>query len=343
MKTKAAILVELNKPLVIDEIEIPKLKRGQVLVKILASGICRTQLNEIKGYRGKDNFLPHLLGHEASAIVLDTGKDVGKVKRGDYTVLSWIKGRGLSGGSSRYIWRDKIVNAGAVTTFAQHSVVSENRLTKISRRVPANIAAIIGCTVATGIGIVKNFHGGKKKSMAVFGIGGVGASVILGARLQGFTKVIAVDISGIKLKWAKVMGATYLINSFKNNASASIYKICPQGVDYAIEASGVRQAMESAFSSLGKNGKLVIAGNLKRKEKISIDPYDLILGKQIIGSWGGETKPDEDIPFYAESYLSGKLPLDKLITKHFKLDEVNRALKMMEENKTLGRMVINFD
>ena len=134
MKTRAAILWQLHKPLVIDEIEIPVLKRGQVLVKILYSGICRAQYNEMIGLKGPDKFLPHLLGHEASGFVVDTAAGVSKVKKNDYVCLSWIKGQGLDAFNSQYKLGRHTINAGAVTTFSDYTVVSENRVVKILKK-----------------------------------------------------------------------------------------------------------------------------------------------------------------------------------------------------------------
>jgi len=156
MKTRAAILWELHKPLVIEDVEVPALKKGQVLVAVLYSGLCRAQYNEMIGLKGPDKFLPHTLGHEGSGIVVDIGKGITKVKKGDYVCLSWIKGRGLDGMNTQYRSGHCVINAGAVTTFSDYAVVSENRLTKIPKVLPADIASIIGCAVVTGCGIIQN-------------------------------------------------------------------------------------------------------------------------------------------------------------------------------------------
>lgn len=332
MKTKAAVLYKLNSPLVIEEIEMPQLKSGQTLVKILASGICRTQLNEIKGLKGQDKYLPHLLGHEGAGRVEEVGPGVGKVKKGDYVVLSWIKGEGLDAPSSQYSVSGKVINSGAIATFSQYSVISENRLTKIPKDIPPHHAALLGCALPTGGGIViHNFNLSRKSSLAVFGVGGVGSGAILVAKMQNCGKIIAVDISKEKLDFAKKLGATDTI-FFKDVKFLE--------VDYALEASGVREVMEKAFEAIRNTGTLVIAGNLRKGEKISINPFDLILGKRIVGSWGGESRPDVDIPFYAKAYLSGELKLDKLVTQRIPLVDINKALELMEKNQVLGRVII---
>jgi len=337
MKTRAAVLYEINKPLMIEEVEIPKLKRGQVLVKILATGVCRAQYNETIGLKGPDKFLPHLLGHEASAVVEDIGEGVKKVKIGDYVVASWIKGKGIEAGATQYKLGKKIINAGSITTFSEYSVISENRLNKISKQVPNGIASILGCAVTTGIGILRHTLAAKPgKSLAIFGIGGIGSSIIVGAKLIGLNPIIAVDISKDKLEYAKKLGATQTL--LFNTARELLTNI-----DYAVEASGSKAAMEKAFEVINDNGTTVIAGNIRKGEKICIIPFDLIKGKRIIGTWGGETKPDEDIPYYATEYLSGRLNLNKLITQKLKLTQVNEGLKLMEENRVLGRMIIEFN
>ena len=334
MKTKAAVLFHPGNPLRIEEIEIPKLKTGQVLVRMLASGICRAQLNEVRGWKGEDKFLPHLLGHEGAGVVEEIGTGVTKVKQGDYVVTSWIKGKGHDGGGAQYKLGEITVNAGPITTFGKKSVISENRLVKVPSEVPPHIAALLGCAVPTGAGII--FHTLKVKkgsSIAIFGAGGVGASAILAAKMRGCKIILAVDISEEKLQFARTLGATHT-SLFDN--------LKPFSVDYSIEASGNKKAMEKAIEAVSDHGQAVIAGNLKKGEKISLDPFELIKGKRIMGTWGGEADIDRDIPLYAKAYLGGKMKIDALLSKRIKLEKINEALNMMEKNKILGRAVIDF-
>ena len=343
MKTRAAILHKLNAPLKILDVEIPQLKRGQVLVKILYSGICRAQWNEMIGLKGPDQFLPHMLGHEASAIVEEISQGITKVKKGDYVVLSWIKSNGLEAGGTQYKNGKHLINAGAVTTFSEYSVVSENRVTKIPKNIPPDIASIIGCAVATGSGIVNNtLDVEEKSSIAVFGVGGIGSSVILAAKRRGCSKIIAVDISKTKLAMAKKLGATDAVDARAKNISEIFKKIAPGGVDYSIDASGAKAAMETAFDILKTTGTCVIAGNLSKDEKISLHPFELIKGKKILGTWGGETVPQRDFPLYARAYLRGELPVDRLITHCFGLKEINEAFEVLQKGGA-GRIVIKMN
>lgn len=340
MKTKAAVLYQLNTPLVIEELEVPPLKRGQVLVKILCTGICGAQYNEIIGLKGPDRFLPHMMGHEASAIVLDTGEGVTKVKKDDYVALSWIKSTGLDGINTQFRKGDVLINAGGVTTFTEYSVVSENRVTRIPRELPPDVAAIIGCAVLTGAGIVDNTLKAKKgQSIAVFGAGGIGASVILAARRAGCSPIIALDISANKLERAAALGADQVIPA-QGDVVAAIRKIVVRGVDFSVDASGSRLAMEAAFAAIHDQGMCVIAGNLGKDEKISLHPFELIKGKRIVGTWGGESLPERDIPRHVQAILNERSPVGRLITHHFRLDQINHAFEVLKSGQA-GRIVLD--
>ena len=342
--TKAAILTQINQHLEIDELIIPVLKRGQVLVKIAYSGLCHSQLNEIRGLKGEDKFLPHTLGHEGSGIVEAVGPGVSKVEPGDHVALTWIKGRGADVPSTLYKnTDDSTVNSGAISTFMTKAVISENRLVKIPQEMPLREAALLGCAIPTGAGIVLNTARVQPGNcVAIFGVGGIGLSAVLAAGLVNAAPIIAVDVFDYKLDLARDVGATHLINAGQEDPLATIMKITDgRGVDYAIEAAGRRETMESAFQTVRDNGgRCVLAGNLSQGERISIDPFDLIKGKQIIGTWGGETDPDRDIPKYISLYQAGKLKLDELITDLFTLDEINKAIDVMCRGEIAGRCLI---
>lgn len=342
MRTLAAVLEQPGEPLKIRELTIPGLKPGQVLVEVAYSGLCHSQLLEMRGKRGPDRFLPHTLGHEGSGTVLKVGTGVTKVKPGDRVVLSWIKGSGADVPSTVYQSSEGPVNSGAISTFMRQSVTCENRLIPITDAVPLREATLLGCAIPTGAGIVLNTAKVRPgSSVAVFGIGGIGLSAVLAADLVHATTIIAVDMFDHKLDQARQVGATHLVNSCQQDPLATILEITGgRGVDYAIEAAGCRETMEAAFQAVCENGGLcVLAGNLPYGERISLDPFDLIRGKRIIGTWGGETQPDRDIPIYVNLYLSGKLKLDGLITHTYSLDEINRAAEDLEQGKVARALI----
>ena len=338
MKTKAAFLRNVGGPLIIEELEIPKLTGGQVLVQILCSGLCRSQLNEINGRKGKE-FIPHLLGHEASGFVVEIGDGVKKVRPQDYVVCSWIKGSGLKSSSAIY-YQGKTgkVNAGPVATFASYAVVAENGLVKVPDELPPPVAAILGCAVPTGAGIIDNFKiAGRDKKLAIFGIGGVGAGALLRAVAVGL-ECYAFDLKPWKLDWAREKLGVKTVNVLFDDVIFSISEFI-RFFDFSIECSGSRIAMEMAFECLKDDGTAIIAGNLKPGEKISIDPYELIKGKELKGTWGGECVIDKEIPFYAAEYLEGKMAIDKMISKIYPFDKINEGLKDLEEGKLIRGVV----
>jgi S-(hydroxymethyl)glutathione dehydrogenase/alcohol dehydrogenase len=340
---KAGVLQALNTPLHIrNDIELPALSRGQVLVKLAFSGVCHSQLMEVRGKRGEDAYLPHLLGHEGSGIVVEIGSDVTKVKSGDRVVLGWIKGRGIEAGGAKYKCSDGILNAGGVTTFNDYAVVSENRCVVVPEGVPMDIAALFGCAVLTGAGIITNtVRPAKGSTVAIFGLGGIGLSALMGLALFDCALVIAVDISEDKLRLATEFGATHTINAGERDPVEAIRELTQgRGADYTIEAAGRSETIEQAFDAVRRGGGLcVFASHPAHGSRISLDPFELICGKQIMGSWGGSSDPDSDIPMFAKLYLEGKLPLDKLITQRYHLDDINQALDDLERNKVVRPLI----
>lgn len=339
MDTRAAILVETQKPLAIERIQIPELKPGQVLVKILYSGVCHTQLLEVEGKRGEDPFLPHCLGHEGSGIVSAVGAGVKKVKEGDHVILSWIKGSGANVPGTVYEWKGKKVNAGAITTFSDDAIISENRLTVIPKEFPLRQAALLGCAVPTGLGAVFNTaKPSPGESLAVFGCGGIGLCAIQGASIAGCVPIIAVDIHEEKLEMAKKMGATYVIHAKKEDPVQAIQAFGP--LDYAIEASGSPLAMNQAIQAIRPQGGLaVIVGNAHHGTSLSIDPKEFNQGKRVLGTWGGDNHPDLHYPRYCTLARHNKLNLDPLTTRTYSLEEIDQALNDLKEGKVLRPLI----
>ncbi|MBU1152831.1 zinc-binding dehydrogenase [bacterium] len=340
---KAAILVEQKTPLVITDIEVPsELQYGQVLVKIICSGICGSQIGEIDGVKGPDKFLPHLLGHEGGGIVLETGLGVIRVKKDDHVVLHWRKGEGIESPIPRYKWDDRIVNAGWITTFNEYAVVSENRLTTVPKDVDFEIVALMGCAVTTGFGVINNNAKLKiGESIVVFGAGGVGLNVIQGASLVSAYPIIAVDIYDHKLELVKKFGATHLINAKVKDTKEEIFKIVgSKGVDVAVDNTGLVKVIERAYEVTSSTGRTILVGVPPFNEKINIYSLPLHFDKILTGSYGGETNPTVDIPKYINLYRKGSLNLKDIITHWFTLDGINIALQELREGKITGRGII---
>jgi S-(hydroxymethyl)glutathione dehydrogenase/alcohol dehydrogenase len=261
---KAAILAQSREPLVVDEITLPDaLGVGQVLVKVLYSTICGAQLNEIAAAKGPDKFLPHLLGHEASAQVIETGLGVTTVKPGDTVVLHWRPSQGIQCQPPAYQWRGKKLNAGWVTTFSDYAVVSENRMTVISPNYNLRDAPLLGCAVTTAAGVINNDANVKiGESVAVFGVGGVGLNVVQFAVLAGANPIVAVDLVDAKLDMARARGATHCLNPTKvADLDAEIRKIVgDKGPDKVIETTGAKAVIELAYNLTHPDGTCVLVG-----------------------------------------------------------------------------------
>jgi len=260
---KAAILEENNKPLTVDKVTFNgPLKTGQVLVRIHYSGICGKQIEEIKASAGKDPYLPHMLGHEGSGIIVDIGPDVSKVAPGDHVVLHWVKGQGIDAETPEYSKNGEKINAGWITTFNEYGVISENRLTKISKEIDLNVASLLGCAATTGIGVIVNEAKVRpNESVGVFGCGGVGLSAILGAKLAKSFPIIGVDKHNDSLKLARKIGATHIINSTEKDITTEIKNITDgEGVNYVIiTAANPKFIEESAQSSSIPGSVFVVA------------------------------------------------------------------------------------
>jgi S-(hydroxymethyl)glutathione dehydrogenase/alcohol dehydrogenase len=333
---KAAILEKQNAPLnVANDVQALALDAGQVMVKIAFSGICGKQIDEITGKRGPDPFLPHLLGHEGSGVVVDIGVGVRKVKVGDHVVLHWMKGSGIDSAIPQYAWDGTKLNAGCVTTFEEYAVVSENRVTPIPSDIKLDIAALFGCAVMTGLGIVFNDAALKPgQSIAVFGVGGIGLNVIQGAVLVNANPIVAIDVHDGKLNKAKEFGATHLVNANKVDPVEFLMNLSDgQGEDAVVDAVGNSDVIEKAFLATKKAGKTILAGVLDHRTKINIDSYPLHFGRQLIGSHGGSAQPDTDIPRYIQLYRIGKLRLEEQITHRFSLPRINEAFEKVRNGE----------
>jgi len=343
-KMKAAILVESNKPLEVAEISLPEeLFAGQVLVKISYSGICGAQINEIEAAKGPDKFLPHLLGHEGSGIVLEAGPGVTTVKEGEHVVLHWRPSSGIQSATPAYQWDGRKVNSGWVTTFNEYAVVSENRLTVIPKDFDMKIAPLFGCAVTTAMGVINNDANVKiGQSVIVFGVGGVGLNIVQAADMVSAYPIIAIDIHDLKLEMAKQFGATHYINSSTTkDLDDKIYKIVGgKGTDVAIDTTGITAVIEQAYELTHPDGKTILVGVPTKGNNVSLYTLPLHFNKVLTGSHGGDAIPDLEIPRYIKLIRAGKMTLDGIITHEFSLDQINNAIALLRSGNT-GRCVIS--
>jgi S-(hydroxymethyl)glutathione dehydrogenase/alcohol dehydrogenase len=340
---KAAILVEQHRPLVIDEVELPQsLEVGQVLVKVHFSGICGSQLGEIDGAKGEDKFLPHLLGHEASGTVMEVGPGVRHVKPGDTVVVHWRKGLGIEGNPPSYRWRGDKLNAGWITTFNEYAIVAENRVTTIPLGSDLEVAALFGCAVTTGFGVVENNAKIRiGETVVVFGAGGIGLNIVQAAALAGAHPVIAVDLYDNRLNLARSLGATHTINANMVDAFVEIRSLAGGNqVDVFIDNTGQPGVIESGYTITKPQGRIILVGVPKKSSNIQIHSLPLHFGKSLIGSHGGEAVPHSDIARYFKMYQANKIVLDALITDRFPLDSINTAIERMRTGQVAGRCLV---
>ena len=345
MKTfLAAVLEQQQKPLAIRVLEIPEtLQVGQALVTVKYSGICGAQLGEISGTKGPDKYMPHLLGHEGSVVIVAAGPGVRNLRPGDHAVLHWRKGAGIECEPPKYWCRDlgTEVGGGWATSFNEMAIVSENRLTKIDKDVPMDIAALLGCAVTTGLGVVSNELNLKMgQSVVVFGCGGVGLNVIQGCMLASGYPIVGVDIQEEKLQQALVLGATDVVDNRYKDAIGKIKSIIgDRGADIVIDTTGKSTVMEAAWDITALTGKLCLIAQLQHDQKISLNTLAMHQGKTIVASDGGRTYPTEDIPRYIKLIESGRLNLESIITHRVKLSQINEILDNIRAGK-VGRAIV---
>ncbi|MEK7602513.1 MAG: zinc-binding dehydrogenase [Patescibacteria group bacterium] len=342
---KAAVLETLNKPLVVGEVTLTPLTPGQVLVKNLVTGICGAQLEEIQGHKGNAKFVPHLLGHEACGIVEDIGPEVQKVKKGDKVVLHWRKGEGIESDFPKYIYKGKEISSGKVTTFSEYTIVSENRVTPVPHDTPNDLAALLGCALSTGLGVVS---GAAKvqpgESVIIIGAGGVGLNLIRAAVRAGANPVIAVDIAD-KETLAKNVGAHFFIHSGKTGLADGLESVAGiKNVDVIISTVTDKKTAEEALPLLAPSGRYVMVGQPVPGESLEITNafhFHEGEGKVLMGTQSGGFNPTRDIPRYLKMAQEGEATIDGIITKRIKLDQINEAIDEIRAGKA-GRIMIDF-
>lgn len=328
------MLVELNKPLRIVNLELGDLSVGQVLVRVLVSGICGSQLHEISGNKGNAKFLPHLMGHEGCGIVEEIGPGVKTVKPGDKVVMHWRVGIGIESDFPEYIMNGKKITSGKVNTLAEKVIVSENRLTSVPLETDPEFAALLGCSLSTSLGIFdhqSNLLIGQ--SVAIIGCGGVGLSLILAAKLRGASKVFVVDKSPAKQDLALLQGATHYVNSIED---------VQQKVDLILDTTGNTEIISRLFSNLTDSGQIILVGQPTPGKNLSIpDAVEMFSGegKQIRATQGGGGVPNRDIPRYLTLFESVEAKIRNLVTHRFNLKDINEAFDVLIQGDA-GRIMV---
>ena len=374
MKIRAAILEEIgrkppyavSRPLTIDEVELAPPGRGEVLVKIAAAGLCHSDLSVIDGSRPRPT--PMALGHEAAAVVVETGADVDDLAKGEHAVLVFVPSCGhcepcatgrpalcepaaaanaagtLLSGARRITRRGASVHHHlGVSAFAEYATVSRRSLVKIERNVLLEHAALFGCAVLTGVGAVVNTARVTAGStVAVVGLGGVGLAALLGAIAAGAARVVVVDLSLEKLALAKQLGAT---DAFEASADAvdKVRDATGGGVDFALEMAGSVKALELAYRITRRGGTTVTAGLPPPQAMLQVPAVNLVAEERTLkGSYIGTSVPLRDLPRYLELFRRGRLPVDRLLTDRLRLDQINEGFDRLREGKAV-RQIITFD
>ncbi len=349
MKTIAAIHLTHGQPLVVDELEVPDPKPDQVLVKLFSSGICHSQLHQMHNPEMKR---PMVLGHEGTGVVTRVGRNVKHLKEGDHAIVTWVPRTPIRGRPvpqpTGVTYHEEVVH-GNVYTWGQDVLTSAEYVIPISRDDPTDVSSIVGCAVLTGAGAVLNTARVRPgNSVAVFGVGGVGLSAICMAAILEAYPIIAVDLKDDKLEFAKQFGATHGVNASREDPVKAIHEITSGGVDFAFDAIGVRKTTEQILPATrgggpgaDNHGGMAVLIGMPGKE-MTIDPgLFMFHQRQYRGSLGA-TYPEKDFPMFLRWHREGKFPLDKLVTRRYKLEDINEACDALQSGEILGRAIIEY-
>jgi Zn-dependent alcohol dehydrogenase len=362
VKCRAAILVEPNKPLVVDEVQLTDPAPDQVMVKLFASGVCHSQIHTMRRPARPSQPLPALLGHESTGVVIAKGRDVKHVKEGDHVITTWVDRDNSTtdqplvahalNDRAQFVakWSGKDVSHSAAT-WAEYALAQERMVVAMPNDLPTDITAIIGCAVMTGAGAIINTLGVRPgRSVAVFGAGGIGLCAISAAAIVDAYPIIAVDIIEEKLGFAKRFGATHTVNARGVDPVQAIRELTVGGVDYAIDAIGLPQTQEQilraarpGYSGLNRGGAALLIGITPPDAKAILDT-NLFGGNRLFTrTSGGDCRPDRDFPIFLRWYREGKLKLDELVTHRYTLDEINSAVDDLEHGRILGRGILTYN
>ena len=367
MKTRAAVAFEAKKPLEIVELDLEGPKAGEVLVEIMATGICHTDAYTLDGLDSEGIF-PSVLGHEGAGIVREVGAGVTSVKPGDHviplytpecrqcksclsgktnlcTAIRATQGKGLMpDGTSRFSYKGQTVfHYMGCSTFSNFTVLPEIAVAKIREDAPFDKACYVGCGVTTGVGAVVNTAKVQVgENVVVFGLGGIGLNVIQGARMAGADMIVGVDINDTKEDWGRKFGMTHFVNP-KNvsDVVAHIVELTGGGADYSFDCTGnttvMRQALECCHRGWGTS---VIIGVAEAGKEISTRPFQLVTGRNWRGTAFGGAKGGPDGPKIVDGYRNGKIEIDPMITHGLTLDKINDAFDLMHEGKSIRSVVV---
>ena len=368
MKTRAAVAWKANSPLVIEEIDLQGPQHGEVLVRMVATGVCHTDLFTLSG-DDPEGIFPTILGHEGGGIVEEIGTGVTTLKVGDHVIplytpecgvckfclsgktnlcqaIRATQGKGLMpDGTTRFSKNGTpIFHYMGTSTFSEYTVVPEIALAKINKAAPLEKVCLLGCGITTGIGAVLNTAKVEPgSSVAIFGLGGIGLSCVQGAVMAKAGRIIVIDINEDKFEMAKLLGATDFINPKKYDAPVQdvIVELTDGGVDYSFECIGnvhlMRQALECCHKGWGES---VIIGVAGAGQEISTRPFQLVTGRFWRGSAFGGVKGRTELPGYVERYMAGEIKIDEMITFTMQLEEINTAFDYMHDGKSIRSVVI---
>ena len=368
MKVKAAVAWGPREPLSIEEVDLEAPRRGEVLVKIVATGVCHTDAFTLSG-EDSEGLFPVILGHEGGGIVEEVGEGVTTLKKGDHVIplytpecgeckfclsgktnlcakIRATQGKGLMpDGTSRFSKNGKMIHHYmGCSTFAEYTVVPEIALAKIDPKAPLDKVCLLGCGVTTGIGaVLKTAKVEKGATVAVFGLGGIGLSVIQGAKMAGASRIIGIDINDSKREIAMKFGATEFVNptKFDKPIQQVIIEMTEWGVDYSFECVGnvklMRAALECAHRGWGQSIVIGVAGAC---QEISTRPFQLVTGRVWKGSAFGGVKGRSELPGFVDQYMSGEINIDDMVTFTMPLEDINKAFDYMHEGKSIRSVIV---
>ena len=368
MKTRAAVAWQAGKPLVIEEIDVAAPRAGEVLVRNVATGVCHTDAFTLSG-EDPEGIFPAILGHEGGAVVVDVGEGVKSVQPGDHVIplytpecgecsfctsgktnlcqaIRATQGQGLMpDGSSRFSLGGKtIYHYMGTSTFSEYSVMPEISVAKISKQAPLEKVCLLGCGITTGIGAVLNTAKVEPGStVVVFGLGGIGLSVIQGAVMAQAGRIFCVDINPDKFDMARMLGATDFVNpkDYDQPIQDIIVELTDGGADYSFECVGNVDLMRSALECCHKGGgESVMIGVAGAGQEISTRPFQLVTGRVWRGTAFGGVRGRSELPGYVEQYMAGKINIDDMVTHTMPLDDINTAFDLMHEGKSIRSVVI---